>query len=226
MRIDVLSDSGTAKRPEDNFAANFPFFMVVDGFSAPYGPKNPLTSPTGGEIAKIAKQTFDLYSSKEYPSYSLWEVISFANDQIAKIQKRNDKSLNRADKLAGASFAAIKMNTQTIDVVQAGDSFALWVTKEEKVFMTKNQVFNHDTKMHERISSLMQKIAKEKNICLDEATAEERNEVRKEMWNRFYPYLSKKRLENINKKGADGYGCLNGQLSLEEIYMHGYVHSI
>ena len=55
MIIKTIYDQGTAERQEDGFFVNPPFFGVVDGFSAPYSPQNPLTlfeDKSGGEVVR------------------------------------------------------------------------------------------------------------------------------------------------------------------------------
>ena len=59
----------------------------------------------------------------------------------------------RANKLAGATFAIAWLNQDYVEIVQAGDCFALFVEKDGSIGITRNQVRYHDGEMNDTNSS-------------------------------------------------------------------------
>ncbi|MCK4781654.1 protein phosphatase 2C family protein [Candidatus Parcubacteria bacterium] len=214
-RIEAIYDRGTAKHIEDGFVVNPPFFGVFDGVSSPYGPNNPIGPFDGEAIVKTITEIFNSACSKEL----LEGVLLRANNRVADKQREYKNPLNRADKLAGACFAVAKINKKHIDIIQAGDCFALCVTKNGNINITKNQVYQHETEMNNIVNRLLKKIAKEKGIDSKKATEKEKEEIRGEMWNRFYFKLCKARQQDVNNpKSRRGYGILNGQEASSQMW--------
>ena len=201
-RIETIFNQGTAKHQEDGFIINLPFVGVVDGVSAAWNSKiKPVLfdSMSGGEMTrKVILKTF--YSARE--NESLEKLIEIANEQVGEIQISSGIPLERSDLLAGACFAITRLNLENIDIIQAGDCFALWVNASDKIGITKNQ--NRLVQFQEQ--KIIQKLMKK------------HRGDREKMWEEFYEPLCSIRQKNVNKNTNRGYGLLNGQPTLFECW--------
>lgn len=195
--IETIYSQGTARYREDGFIINPPFIGVVDGQSAPYSNRiKPILfdGTSGGEmVRKIVLETF--YSADK--SESLEELVLTANKRVGKIQTSRGIPIDRSNVLPGACCAFTKINPdkESIDIVQAGDSFAVWVNNGGKIGITKNQTHLHEIREDKIIAELLKKHKGNK----------------KKMWNEFYPHLCASRQRDVNKKTDAGYALLNGQ---------------
>lgn len=205
-RVETIYGQGTAKDREDGFCVNPPVVGVVDGLSAPYHYKmeRPLfDGMSGGEM--VREEILEvLYSTdKDEP---LEEVLLRANERVGFIQSNHGISLARADLLAGASIAVAKLSPEEIDILQAGDCFAIWITNEGKIGVTKNQAHLHEVETWETWRKIQQEMG-------------ERGRDRREVWVEFHEPLSRLRLRDINQPTAlTGYGLLNGQAAFRECW--------
>lgn len=201
MKIKTIYDSGTAKPKEDQLIFRQPFFFgVADGVSGLYLPDEGPTlyeGRTGGQmVCDILLKTIIEAS----PTESLLGIMIRANNAIAKNQIH---PLERSEMLGGATFAITKITDEYISIVQTGDCFALSASKDEKLGITRNQIFNHDAQLLEHVSRLMKK----------------HNGNRNEMWREFRPIAAKNRREHINnKQHPDGFGELNGQYNASDLW--------
>ncbi len=217
MKISYLYDQGSAQYREDGLFIADPFCGVLDGVSAPFGPKHPIrkfNGLSGGEfVARSVEQFFSTATPESY--LSAFMAISQANNFVRNLQEKAGVEI-KADKLAGATFAIALLNQDYVEVIQAGDCFALWVMKNGLIDITKNQVRLHDTEMQSTILKLQREVAhKLYGIQLEKATVEQRNIIRGEMWNRFFSILSEARIQDVNRLDSPRcYGLLNGQPEL------------
>jgi len=204
-RIEMIYSQGTAEKREDGFIVNPPFFGVVDGFSAPYHYKmeqNFFDEMSGGEMVRqVVLETF--YGAK--PNSSLEDLILQVNRRIGEIQTAQRIPIDRSDLLAGASFAfvKVKVEAETIEVIQGGNCFAVWQHVSGKIGTTKNQAFYHEADANLEISLLLEK----------------HKGNRKEMWVDFYPILCKMRRRDYNNPNSEtGFAVLNGQSQLAQCW--------
>lgn len=82
-----------------------------------------------------------------------------------------------------------------------------------------NQVRAHDAEMQAEIERIQREVAQEMfDLTLEDAPTQEREQIRAEMWNRFYPTLMAARRRNVNcRESPQGYGILNGQPELLDL---------
>lgn len=209
-RIEVLFDCGSSKKQEDGYFVNHPFYGVLDGASAPHSKTSPLTlfdGLTGGEMAvRTVETVFRSASTNDAPD----RLILKAGRKIGRVQiERGIPS--ESDRLAGTTFAIAKIGKDVLEIVQAGDCFVLWKTIGGELEITKNQLAHHDWMLREEITRLMQEIARERGLNLENLDDEQRNEIREEMWIRFLPLLHEARRKHANNPlSPHGYGILNG----------------
>lgn len=219
MKVSCIYDKGSSKFREDGFICKLPFYGVWDGTSAPYSPKFPMEmfggNHSGGEFVNgIIKYSFETVNS----GLDLSHAISMANALLFfELKECGYECECRTYKRPGATFAFMKTSLQTINIVQAGDCFALVVNKDGTFFITENQVHLHDMAMNRMIYETQCAIAREKNIPEGEIE-KYRNFIRAEMRDRFYPILCDARDKDINNPQSErGYGLLNGQDNLFEM---------
>jgi len=212
MKIQYLYDQGSSKVREDGLFVEDPFFGVLDATSAPFSPQNPpmlFGGLTGGEmVARTVERS--LRSAR--PSHNLITAIAHANKKLSDAFALFGLQHATVDRSPGTCFAFAKVDADKIEIVQAGDCYAIWVNNLGEIQLTPNQVRLHDAEMNARIEAIMIETAREMSIDLMSCTAEERGRVRQEMWNRFFPILSEARRRDINNpQSRSGYGFLNGQ---------------
>lgn len=197
-KIETLYSQGTAERIEDGLIINPLFFGVVDGLSAPYHYKMEqilFDGMSGGEmVRKIILETFNLAK----PNSTLEKLILQANQRIKEFQVNRGIPLKRSDLLAGATFAFAKIG-ETLEIIQGGDCFAIWVIDSEiKVTKDQTQLAVH----HRLISELMKKYRGN----------------REKMWTEFYFHLCALRQQDYNQKIKTGFAVLNGQPQVSECW--------
>ncbi|MDD2696906.1 MAG: hypothetical protein PHE52_01980 [Candidatus Pacebacteria bacterium] len=202
-KIESVYSQGTSKQKEDGFVVNYPFFGVVDGFSAPFSYKAPpmlFSRRTGGEmVRKTVLETF--YSASS--STPLEDLLLRANQKVAKIQMSRGIPLERTDLLAAVSFVFARLDKDVITLIQGGDCLAVWSYGPEEFGVTKNQAYLHVSGNLKIIEGLLRK---------------NHNDVA-EMWVDFCPILSQRRLQDTNNpESKAGYAVLNGQPVFKELW--------
>ncbi|MDP3948017.1 MAG: hypothetical protein Q8Q41_05010 [bacterium] len=229
MKVGVLYDQGSSQYREDGLYAGTRIFGVADGVSAPYNKWNPpmlFDGQTGGEmVARVFERKLALTDRDGFAGYGLAGLPNMARDVnfvVGEIQKGRGLSLDCPEDLAGATFAMVWVTEHEVEIIQAGDCFALWVTTGGGVGITTNQVRRHDTAMNALILNIQREIAAERGLDLESVDDQRRGEIRTEMWRQFYEPLKAARREDVNNpKSQRGYGLLNGQLALEQMWFHG-----
>ncbi len=215
MKIETIYDPGTTKILEDQIIFRLPFVGVVDGVSGVY---HPSTGPTlfegrsGGRM--VADSILETFASVSL-NLSLTKTLVKANLKIQEKQKPlnlyessygfygTHKDTSRTDLLAGASFACAKIGEKTVEIIQGGDSFAVWKTYLGKVSATKNQVFAHDMELLNIVAKLMLKYGSDRN----------------KMWQEYIPILAEAKRKHTNKPIEKcGYAELNGQSSVYDYW--------
>lgn len=194
--VSGLFDQGTVKVPEDIAIARPPFFCVLDGTSGVFYPGREPTlygdGKTGGQLSgDIVKSVIESAS----PNTTLQEVLSLANDLIAKAHVGMGLNLSQPGTLGGVVGVIAKVGAEQTEIAQWGDCFYHLVTKTGQTFLAENQVFAHDKEMRDVIAQLMIKHHGDRGA----------------MWREFGPLLIEKRNEQINRADQLGYGFLCGQ---------------
>lgn len=213
-KIELLSDVGTSEDIEDGFVANPPFFAVFDGVSTPYSKSNPKKYYGENKLSSGTLVTQEARRSLQAlinPQTTLSEALLKANSQIAALQKSIGRSLSDTANLAGATFAAAKIGEKTVEILQAGDSYAVLITKNGKVIITPNQLLGHDGWGDTLFRKIQMRHLKKNGGNLKEA--------RISAWNEYYPLWLKQRTVDINNpKARSRFGLLNGQPQLQKCW--------
>ncbi len=211
-----IYDPGSSKQWEDGMILSPPFFGVLDGVSAPYSPSNPPKmfnrGASGGEFAsRLIERQF----ARLPHLFSVRRAVLEANRALWRRQSKRGATPHGGE-LAGASFAIAKIAGDWVEIVQGCDAFALWVTRDGRVEMTGAQNKISETSLNDKVVELMHEVADERGLDLETVDDAARNEIRAEMFDRFYPTLVETRREYVNNPTLrDGYGLLNGQPELE-----------
>jgi len=202
MRIRVLYDQGSARVPEDGIIFQTPYYLgVTDGISGIYlpheGPKL-IEGRTGGQLAShVISKVF----GNATPGTNLEDILREANNKIHTISENNGLSLQEPEYLPSATFAIASINEQKINILQGGDSLAVWEMKDGTTGGTPNQTYFFEEYLHSVIAGLMKKHRAD----------------RQKIWEEFKPVLIKKRRENINTS-PEGFALLNGQPAFEQFW--------
>ncbi len=202
MKIPMLYEQGDAKIIEDKIICNLPFVGVADGVSGLYHPDDGPRLFHGLSGGQMATQALYYVAQSCYASMTLQEVVLWANDTIMRKHQNEDIPLDRSDLLAGATFSLAKIGEKDVEVIQAGDSFALWQMTTGEYGITRNQVFAHDMECRNAFGALLKKHGGDKV----------------KTWKEFTPFISQLRLERVNKNIEKGYGLLNGQPALKDCW--------
>jgi hypothetical protein len=197
--IEATYSPGSATNQEDGFINNYPFFGVIDTFSAAYDPEQggPILYDelSGGEkIKQIIINTFLAADRRN----GLKDTVLAANKNIANFWKEQKIPLKRSDLLAGASFAFAKImpDKKSIQIIQGGDCIAGWIHNFVDIGFTQNQAYGHVTEDIKIIAGIMKK----------------NNGSRKGLWREFYKPFCRLRLRDQNQRSIEtGFAILNGQ---------------
>ena len=219
MKVSFIYDQGSSEHREDGAIVSSPFFGVLDGVSAPYSPAHPPKifneGVSGGElVARVVEKQFARLSKLN----SLRETVIQVNRAVVRKQLRHRVPFNGGE-LAGASFAIAKVDDDWVEIIQGCDAFALWVLHDGTIGMTETQNMAIETYLNRKTVDIMREVARERGLDLEAIDDVARNEIRAEMWDRFYPILVEYRREHVNNPdSASGYGLLNGQSQLEKMW--------
>ena len=117
VRVSMIYDQGEAKFREDGLFVADPYFGVLDGVSAPYGPKVPMRKfgeLSGGEYVarvietEVAKISFSCQFNGPFPTTLPLRVFVKNLNWKAGLMQRTiypDIGYLDSDQLAGATFA-------------------------------------------------------------------------------------------------------------------------
>lgn len=95
--------------------------------------------------------------------------------------------------LPSATFAIASVDDQKIEIVQGGDTLAVWQMKDGTIGGTPNLIFDYEERQTFMIAELMIK----------------HKGNRQKMWEEFRPHLIEDRRKNIN--AIKGFSIINGQ---------------
>jgi len=219
VKVSMLYNQGSASRREDGLFVCEPFFGVVDGASAPYGPNYPAKMFNGMSGGELVARTIEscAYTARKKHLLPLSHFVDQWDGELALAQE--GVPLLDAAELAGATFAIAKVGEKWIDILQGGDCFALWRKSNGAVGITRNQVRLHDEDMNSEIKRLLQQVAQEQGVELKNATPGQRGVIRGEMWNRFCVSLREARRQDVNTpNNPRGYALLNGQRKAKNLW--------
>lgn len=212
---------------EDGHFVALPFVGVLDGASEPHDKDHPRMRfcggrLTGGElVSRITEGFFIQQSTRDNVlDLDLGDLILEASKLAGDEFRAKGLSLHDTGVLPGATFAIAKIGEGEVEIIQAGDCFALWA-KGGEIEATPNQIRGHDNEFKSLIERLQRRIAKEKyGIELEKATPEQSKIIREEMWLEFRPEWQKGRARDINNPSSPQcYGLLNGQTELEQAWI-------
>ena len=182
MRIKILYDQGSARVPEDGIIFQPPcYYGAMDGISGVYlpheGPRL-FDGRTGGQFATHAISiAFETASEKE----SLESILQKANTIIREFCETNNLSLKESGFLPSAAFVVTSIDTHNINILQGGDSLAVWLMRDGTIGGIPNRTFAYEKELLHIIAELMRK----------------HREDRQKMWEEFIPILMCKRKVQI-----------------------------
>lgn len=202
MKVKVLYDQGSARIPEDGIVFQPPhFYGALDGVSGIYlpheGPKL-FDGRTGGQFASHAVScAFGAALVEE----SLENILRRANIMIRELSETNGLSLQESELLPSVVFAVASITQKSINILQGGDSLAVWLMKDGITGGTPNRTFTYEDELCNTVAVLMEKHKKD----------------RQKMWEEFRPILADKRRSN-NNTTQGGFAVLNGQPEVENFW--------
>jgi serine/threonine protein phosphatase PrpC len=225
MKVEIISEQGSALRREDGLVAVKGLYAVLDGISFPYSPSHPpllFQGMSSGELVVRLVEKFLMRFHFPLPEEDSPEIILSKRklkECILHINHRLKKIISPFGELAGATFAITKIDQGNVEVVQTGDCMAVIELKDGEIIFSPNQVREHDKEMHEEIERLQREIAKKLfNLPLEKVPRTKMGRIRLEMWDRFYDKFYQARKERVNNPDNPlGFGLLNGQKKLAKM---------
>lgn len=202
MRISVLYDQGSAAFPEDGIIFQPPFFLgVTDGVSGIYLPKKGsrlFEGRSGGQFASHVIAMACGMASEEEP---LEKILQRANAILRKQIARSGLSLQESELIPSATFAVAKVTEESINIIQGGDSLAVWSMKDGTIGGIPNRLFIYEADLLSIVTMLMEK----------------HKGNRQKMWEEYLPILAEKRRASINTIQG-GFAVMNGQPEVERFW--------
>jgi len=195
--VEMLYDPGREDREfiEDRSFCNLSsgIFAAIDGFSAPYSYQNPpllFNGLSGGEmVSDIVVSTLAWAT----PNSILKKLVIKTNEAIKTEQANYGIRLDDAGSLAGASAVIGKIGNNQIEIIQAGDCYAVWAFNDGQIAFTKNKIYETDLQARENFAYLMKK----------------HQNNRLKAWIEHCPFLADLKRKTVNKEQR---AILNGQL--------------
>ena len=202
MRSTFLYDQGSARISEDGIVFQPPhFYGALDGVSGIYLPEEGprlFGGRTGGQLASyIVSRAFGSALAEE----PLESILRRANTILRKLAEANRLSLQASELLPSAVFAIARVSEESVNIIQAGDSLAVWSTRNGMIGGTPNRAFDYEADLRDEIALLRARHGKDKQ----------------RMWEDFRPSLANKRRANINTVQG-GFASLNGQPEAENFW--------
>ena len=137
MKIEKIYDKGIGLMNEDQLLIKENLFAVFDGATSL---NNFFDSEgkTGGFLASfIAKETFSADNS------SLTKLAQLANEKIMQEMINNDVDISKKVNLWSTGFAAIKINSDTLEWAQISDCLILLMNKDNSIKLLVEE-YSHD----------------------------------------------------------------------------------
>ena len=158
MKVKVLYDQGSARIPEDGIVFQPPYFYgALDGISGIYlpheGPKL-FDGRTGGQFASHA---VSFACGAALAEESLENILRKANTMIRGFSEKNGLSLQEPELLPSVVFAVASITQKSINILQGGDSLAVWLMKDGTTGGTPNRTFTFEEELLNTIAGLMGK---------------------------------------------------------------------
>lgn len=196
MKISSLYDNGSEIIIEDRQILSLPFLGVADGASETYWPGKPQKKYGGLSGGQRVVNIFGEAVFRARKSDNPLRLMKKTNDAIRKFTRLEALDIHDSSNTPIACFALLKINGRDAEIIQAGDTMAIWETVGGKFGYTPNQVYTHDMEMLSQIKRLAQKYDGD----------------RKKIWAEFGPaILEPGRRLRVNRSAPGGYGVLNGQ---------------
>lgn len=227
METSFLFNQGSSTTWEDGYFIALPFVGVLDGVSDPYDKEHPQVKfrnrrLTGGEVASRIVEKFFIQRSAEQDAskLDLRGLVLEANNLVGDEFRNHGFSLENPETLPGATFAIAKIGEKEVEIVQAGDCFALWATKSDDIGITPMQTRQLEAEADEDAERIQSRIAREKyDLELEEIKSSQMKEIREEMWLEYLPTWKETRRRYVNNpSNPHGHGLLNGQATLKEMW--------
>jgi hypothetical protein len=122
---------------------------AVSGFHSSHVPNRMFPTEdgemTGGQaVGRILQQTL----LNPPVCSSLAEILLAANAQMAEFAAIHGISRDRPDDLPAIDVAAARVTSDTVEVIQLGDCFAVWQMHSGEIFATKNQAAEFERRLH------------------------------------------------------------------------------
>lgn len=185
MKIsDTLRDPGTAKVQEDGLVNAPPYYGATDGVSGVYLPQEGprmFYGLTGGQLA--SQVIVDTFENRRPATVELG--LMAANERLQVAAHDAGVSLGDPAFLPGACFAICKVGPACVNVVQGGDTLAVWRDKDGTLGGTTNWNFKYEKFLTDEIARLMEKHGGD----------------RQKMWEEFRPILIQERRQYCSKHG-------------------------
>src|SRR3989344_2928186 len=194
-RIHGHFDSGTATILEDSLIIAPPFFGVMDGVSGLYrpseGPRFFYGMSGGQKVVRPVASEF----LKEHAGEGLDDILHKANSAIREFAEGTGLVLDRPDILPGTQFVVAKVGDDAVEVMQCGDSLAVWAFSDGRVGALRNQTYAHERSQIAVLNDLLEK----------------HHGDRDRVWEEYLPLTASFRRARANSGGTEGYVILNGQ---------------
>lgn len=189
-----------------------------DGATVPHNESHPLEFYNGKTGAELASQIYKKTCEEADPLESLGRILFRANDSVRLLHQvlLDLEGTEPGSKLHGLCFGAFEVKPMWTRIVWAGDAQVFVRFKDGTVWMTENELREHDAEMYALVRLYTKQAAKA--LELDPYTQDdtEKDRITNKMWEFFYEPLCRARDERINTDYPKSYSLMNGHPSAPE----------
>jgi serine/threonine protein phosphatase PrpC len=190
MKVESIYDQGVGIMNEDQIVSAEPVFAVLDGATS-LNKFVDTQGKTGGYLASsLVAEYFRTHTG------TLVERAQAANIALRQEMQKQNIDMSQKENLWITSLSAVQINQDTIDWIQVGDCFILFIFFDG-TYKLASEYFDHDEQVLKKFKLLG-------------------NMDQKEKWNELYPdMLALRRSQNIV------YGVVNGEVEAENFFRRG-----
>lgn len=219
--MNILKKDMVCRLGDNNHQEDVAFLVVQnslvrggtgDGATVPHNDEHPLELYNGKTGAELASLIYKRIFEDASPTEPLKRILGRANDSIRLLHQvlLDLDGTEPGSKLHGLCFGVFEVRPMWTKIIWAGDAQVFIRFKDGRIWMTGNEIREHDGEMYSLVALYTEKAASELELDPKTTDEKEQNRIRARMWKHFYEPLCRARDERVNTDHPKGYSLMNG----------------